>query len=146
MNVWCWTSLRVWITWLALSFWFEIVSYNKLVCVNRYMGTILGSSVISTTVLADSQLVSAAVHFQLQHRVKVNQHSLKLLLFLLANKCLLLIYHIIFSFKNSPTTVYDPVCAFWDFNLKWVPMTTDGCCDLWRRSLEKRKNIFLPGA
>ncbi|XP_075903106.1 adhesion G protein-coupled receptor D2 isoform X2 [Nelusetta ayraudi] len=61
----------------------------------RYMGTILGSSVISTTVLADSQLVSAAVHFQLQHRV-----------------------------KNSATTVYDPVCAFWDFNLN---PETGGC-------------------
>ncbi|XP_026042536.1 adhesion G-protein coupled receptor D2 isoform X1 [Astatotilapia calliptera] len=54
----------------------------------RYLGTILGSSVISTTVLGDDQPVSMAVRFQLQHRV-----------------------------QNPDGTVYDPVCAFWDFNL-----------------------------
>ncbi|XP_030579644.1 adhesion G-protein coupled receptor D2 [Archocentrus centrarchus] len=54
----------------------------------RYLGTILGSSVISTTVLGDDQPVSMAVRFQLQHRV-----------------------------QNHDGTVYDPVCAFWDFNL-----------------------------
>ncbi|KAK2837094.1 hypothetical protein Q5P01_014306 [Channa striata] len=54
----------------------------------RYLGTILGSSVISTTVLGDDQPVSMAVHFQLQHKIQ------------------------------TPTgTVYDPVCAFWDFDL-----------------------------
>ncbi|XP_070820085.1 adhesion G protein-coupled receptor D2 [Chaetodon trifascialis] len=54
----------------------------------RYLGTVLGSSVISTTVLGDDQLVSTAVHFRLQHRV-----------------------------QNPTSTVYDPVCAFWDFDL-----------------------------
>ncbi|XP_047236110.1 adhesion G-protein coupled receptor D2 isoform X2 [Girardinichthys multiradiatus] len=52
----------------------------------RYLGTVLGSSVISTTVLGDDHPVSMAVHFQLQH-------------------------------KNSIDAVYDPVCAFWDFDL-----------------------------
>nr|XP_046241965.1 adhesion G-protein coupled receptor D2 [Scatophagus argus] len=54
----------------------------------RYLGTILGSSVISTTVLGDDQPVSTAVRFHLQHRV-----------------------------QNPTGTVYDPVCAYWDFNL-----------------------------
>ncbi|XP_053727789.1 adhesion G-protein coupled receptor D2 isoform X3 [Synchiropus splendidus] len=54
----------------------------------RYLGTILGSSVISTTILGDDQPVSTAVHFQLRHRV-----------------------------QNTVNTVYDPVCAFWDFSL-----------------------------
>uniref|UniRef100_A0AAY5L0Z2 Adhesion G protein-coupled receptor D2 n=1 Tax=Esox lucius TaxID=8010 RepID=A0AAY5L0Z2_ESOLU len=54
----------------------------------RYLGTILGSSVISTTVLGDGQPVSMAVRFQLKHRTQ------------------------------SPTlTAYDPICAFWDFDL-----------------------------
>ncbi|XP_041856500.1 adhesion G-protein coupled receptor D2 isoform X3 [Melanotaenia boesemani] len=54
----------------------------------RYLGTFLGSSVISTTVLGDDQPVSMAVHFQLQHRV-----------------------------QDSVGNVFDPVCAFWDFDL-----------------------------
>ncbi|XP_068617019.1 adhesion G-protein coupled receptor D2 [Brachionichthys hirsutus] len=54
----------------------------------RYLGTVLGSSVISTTVLGDNQPVSTAVHFQLKHRV-----------------------------QNPSGTVCDPVCAFWDFDL-----------------------------
>ncbi|KAM9743587.1 adhesion G protein-coupled receptor D2 isoform 2-T2 [Menidia menidia] len=54
----------------------------------RYLGTILGSSVISASVLGDGQPVSMAIHFQLQHRV-----------------------------QNAVGTVYDPVCAFWDFDL-----------------------------
>ncbi|XP_019957904.2 adhesion G protein-coupled receptor D2 [Paralichthys olivaceus] len=54
----------------------------------RYLGTVLGSSVISTTALGDDQPVSMAVHFQLRHRV-----------------------------QNPTGTVYDPVCAFWDFDL-----------------------------
>ncbi|XP_014027118.2 adhesion G-protein coupled receptor D2 isoform X1 [Salmo salar] len=56
--------------------------------IQRYLGTILGSSVISTTVLGDGQPVSMAVRFQLQHRA-----------------------------QNPVGTVYDPVCAFWDFDL-----------------------------
>ncbi|CAN9512773.1 unnamed protein product [Ophioblennius macclurei] len=54
----------------------------------RYLGTVLGSSVISTTVLGDDQPVSTPVHFQLQHRI-----------------------------QSALGTVYDPVCAFWDFDL-----------------------------
>ncbi|XP_062418293.1 adhesion G-protein coupled receptor D2 isoform X3 [Pungitius pungitius] len=54
----------------------------------RYLGTVLGSSVISTTVMGDNQPVSTAVRYQLQHRV-----------------------------QNPTGTVYDPVCAFWDFDL-----------------------------
>uniref|UniRef100_UPI003AAA3395 adhesion G protein-coupled receptor D2 n=1 Tax=Centroberyx gerrardi TaxID=166262 RepID=UPI003AAA3395 len=54
----------------------------------RYLGTILGSSVISTTVLGDDQPVSTAVRFHLQHRA-----------------------------QNPTSAVYDPVCAFWDFDL-----------------------------
>nr|XP_020454898.1 adhesion G-protein coupled receptor D2 isoform X2 [Monopterus albus] len=54
----------------------------------RYLGTVLGSSVISTTVLGDGQPVSMAVRFQLQHRI-----------------------------QNPTGVVYDPVCAFWDFDL-----------------------------
>ncbi|XP_069557575.1 adhesion G protein-coupled receptor D2 isoform X2 [Brachyistius frenatus] len=54
----------------------------------RYLGTVLGSSVISTTVLGDDQPVSMAVRFQLRHRV-----------------------------QNPTGAVYDPVCAFWDFDL-----------------------------
>ncbi|KAA8592127.1 hypothetical protein FQN60_017582, partial [Etheostoma spectabile] len=54
----------------------------------RYLGTFLGSSVMSTTVLGDDQPVSTAVRFQLQHRA-----------------------------QNPTGTVYDPVCAFWDFDL-----------------------------
>ncbi|XP_056134958.1 adhesion G-protein coupled receptor D2 [Lampris incognitus] len=54
----------------------------------RYLGTILGSSIISTIVLGDDQPVSMPVRFQLQH-----------------------------SGQNPSSTVYDPVCAFWDFDL-----------------------------
>ncbi|XP_056275220.1 adhesion G-protein coupled receptor D2 [Pseudoliparis swirei] len=54
----------------------------------RYLGTVLGSSVISSTVMGDDQLVSTAVHFHLQHRV-----------------------------KNPVGSVFHPVCAFWDFDL-----------------------------
>ncbi|KAJ7994042.1 hypothetical protein DPEC_G00261840 [Dallia pectoralis] len=54
----------------------------------RYLGTILGSSVISTTVLGDGQPVSMAVRFQLKHKA-----------------------------QNPAWTEYDPICAFWDFDL-----------------------------
>ncbi|KAI1900655.1 hypothetical protein AGOR_G00052150 [Albula goreensis] len=54
----------------------------------RYMGAVLGSSIISSTVLGDGQPVSMAVRFQLQHRAQI-----------------------------VPGTAYDPVCAFWDFSL-----------------------------
>ncbi|XP_034025614.1 adhesion G-protein coupled receptor D2 [Thalassophryne amazonica] len=55
---------------------------------HRYLGTVLGSSIISTTVLADEQPLSMAVNFQLRHKV-----------------------------QNPTDTVFDPVCAFWDFEL-----------------------------
>ncbi|ROI74380.1 Adhesion G-protein coupled receptor D2 [Anabarilius grahami] len=53
----------------------------------RYLGTVLGSSVISSTVLADGRPISMAIHFTLQHRI-----------------------------QNSSMTLI-PVCAFWDFDL-----------------------------
>ncbi|AWP06634.1 putative G-protein coupled receptor 144-like [Scophthalmus maximus] len=64
------------------------VEMSESVNITRYLGTVLGSSVISTTVLGDDQPVSMAVRFQLRHRV-----------------------------QNPTGTVYDPVCAFWDFDL-----------------------------
>uniref|UniRef100_A0A8C8JCR8 Adhesion G protein-coupled receptor D2 n=1 Tax=Oncorhynchus tshawytscha TaxID=74940 RepID=A0A8C8JCR8_ONCTS len=48
----------------------------KEVSANLYLGTILGSSVISTTVLIDGQPVSMAVRFQLQHRAQCTLLSL----------------------------------------------------------------------
>ncbi|TRY59978.1 hypothetical protein DNTS_021931 [Danionella cerebrum] len=65
----------------------------------RYMGTVLGSSLISTTVLADEHPISVSIHYTLQH--KAQNSSVKLV----------------------------PVCAFWDFDLKsqgggW---STKGC-------------------
>ncbi|XP_063049872.1 adhesion G-protein coupled receptor D2 [Engraulis encrasicolus] len=54
----------------------------------RSLGTMLGSSVISSTVLGDGQPISMPVRFQLQHK------------------------------EQNPTgLVYQPICAFWDFNL-----------------------------
>ncbi|XP_030622035.1 LOW QUALITY PROTEIN: adhesion G-protein coupled receptor D2 [Chanos chanos] len=67
----------------------------------RYKGTVLASSVISTTVLGDDQPISMSVNFRLKHRAQI------------------------------PTgTTYNPVCAFWDFDL--VPeeggsWSTQGC-------------------
>ncbi|KAJ8379582.1 hypothetical protein SKAU_G00003600 [Synaphobranchus kaupii] len=67
----------------------------------KYLRTVLGSSVISSTVLGDGQPLSMAVRFQLQHRP-----------------------------ESLPGTAYDPACAFWDFSLTpeagggW---STEGC-------------------
>lgn len=44
---------------------------NSLCNLFRYVGTVLGSSVISTTILSDDQQINMAVHYQLQHRVEV---------------------------------------------------------------------------
>ncbi|XP_036383454.1 adhesion G-protein coupled receptor D2 [Megalops cyprinoides] len=55
---------------------------------HKYKGAVLGSSLISSTVLGDSRPISMAIQFQLQHRP-----------------------------QNPPGTVYDPVCAYWDFSL-----------------------------
>nr|XP_023696450.1 adhesion G-protein coupled receptor D2 isoform X2 [Paramormyrops kingsleyae]XP_023696451.1 adhesion G-protein coupled receptor D2 isoform X2 [Paramormyrops kingsleyae] len=54
----------------------------------KYIGAVLGSSVISSMVLGQGRRISTAVRFHLQHR-----------------------------HQNLPGTEYDPVCAFWDFNL-----------------------------
>uniref|UniRef100_A0A8C4Z9D9 Adhesion G protein-coupled receptor D2 n=1 Tax=Gadus morhua TaxID=8049 RepID=A0A8C4Z9D9_GADMO len=47
----------------------------KFSCVFRYLGTILGSSVISSMVLGDDQPVSVSVRFKLQHKAQVRNHS-----------------------------------------------------------------------
>ncbi|CAL8297285.1 unnamed protein product [Gadus morhua 'NCC'] len=54
----------------------------------RYLGTILGSSVISSMILGDDQPVSVSVRFKLQHKA-----------------------------QKPSGKVYNPVCAFWDFDL-----------------------------
>lgn len=92
----------------------------KCLYTSRYLGTILGSSVISTTVLGDDQPVSMAVHFQLRHRVQVNKiskiwfhiHNHVFFVTLISSS------KIVFVQQQSFDTVYNPVCAFWDFNLK----------------------------
>uniref|UniRef100_A0A3Q1I9Q2 Uncharacterized protein n=1 Tax=Anabas testudineus TaxID=64144 RepID=A0A3Q1I9Q2_ANATE len=48
---------------------------GKITHLYLYLGTVLGSSVISTTVLVDDQPISMAVRFQLQHRVQVSKLS-----------------------------------------------------------------------
>lgn len=65
--------------------------------ITRYLGTILGSSVISTTALGDDQPVSTAVHFQLQHRVQVGKISQNGTIFLKINSTI--ISTIYFSIK-----------------------------------------------
>ncbi|XP_066569003.1 adhesion G-protein coupled receptor D2 isoform X2 [Amia ocellicauda] len=55
----------------------------------KYLGTVLGSSVISTTVLGDNHPMNTSVYYELQHRL-----------------------------KTPAGTKYEPICAFWDFNLK----------------------------
>uniref|UniRef100_A0A8C4HW09 Adhesion G protein-coupled receptor D2 n=1 Tax=Dicentrarchus labrax TaxID=13489 RepID=A0A8C4HW09_DICLA len=52
------------------SLFMSITVMYGFVYITRYLGTILGSSVISTTVLGDDQQLSTAVRFQLQHRVQ----------------------------------------------------------------------------
>lgn len=86
-----WISASSCVSFLSWSLQSVLLHHNNdslcvSVCVKRYLGTILGSSVISTTVLADSQLVSAAVHFQLQHRVKVNKNFLNSYFFVWGDK------------------------------------------------------------
>ncbi|KAL7827305.1 hypothetical protein SRHO_G00330230 [Serrasalmus rhombeus] len=67
----------------------------------KYMGTVLGSSVISSAVVGDGQLISLGVQFKLQHRT-----------------------------QNTSGMFYYPICAFWDFSLTpedgggW---STEGC-------------------
>ncbi|KAL2092421.1 hypothetical protein ACEWY4_012219 [Coilia grayii] len=63
----------------------------------RSLGTVLGSSVISSTVLGDGQPISMPVRFQLQHKAQART-------------------------PNPIGFVYQPICAFWDFNL----MPVDG--------------------
>ncbi|KAI4900826.1 hypothetical protein NFI96_024928, partial [Prochilodus magdalenae] len=67
----------------------------------KYLGTVLGSSVISSAVMGDGQLISLGVRFKLQHRT-----------------------------QNASGMSYKPICAFWDFSLMpedgggW---STEGC-------------------
>ncbi|XP_015222520.2 adhesion G-protein coupled receptor D2 isoform X1 [Lepisosteus oculatus] len=67
----------------------------------KHVGTVLGSSVISATVLGDNRPVNTAVNYELRHRLE-NLHGAE----------------------------YEPICAFWDFHLKpekggsW---STEGC-------------------
>uniref|UniRef100_A0A3B1KG58 Adhesion G protein-coupled receptor D2 n=1 Tax=Astyanax mexicanus TaxID=7994 RepID=A0A3B1KG58_ASTMX len=67
----------------------------------KYMGTVLGSSVISSAVMGNGQLISLGVQYTLRHRS-----------------------------KNTSGMHYNPVCAFWDFSLMpedgggW---STEGC-------------------
>ncbi|XP_016384428.1 adhesion G-protein coupled receptor D2-like [Sinocyclocheilus rhinocerous] len=54
---------------------------------HRHLRTVLGSSVISSTVLADGQPISMAMNFRLQHRIQNSSQNLT------------------------------PICSFWDFDL-----------------------------
>uniref|UniRef100_A0A8C1RHL7 Adhesion G protein-coupled receptor D2 n=1 Tax=Cyprinus carpio TaxID=7962 RepID=A0A8C1RHL7_CYPCA len=54
---------------------------------HRHLRTVLGSSVISSTVLADGQPISMSVNFTLQHRIQNSSQNLT------------------------------PICSFWDFDL-----------------------------
>ncbi|XP_062855429.1 adhesion G-protein coupled receptor D2 isoform X2 [Trichomycterus rosablanca] len=68
---------------------------------HRYMGTVLGSSLISSAVIGDGQLVRLGVQFTLRHQI-----------------------------KSTLGNVQKPVCAFWDFNLmpeNGGTWSTDGC-------------------
>ncbi|XP_051964197.1 adhesion G-protein coupled receptor D2-like isoform X2 [Xyrauchen texanus] len=79
----------------------ENITFSPIVTdgYHSYRGTVLGSSIISSTVLGDGQPISMAIHFTLQHRS-----------------------------QNTSVTI-KPICAFWDFDLKperggW---STKGC-------------------
>ncbi|KAI5622130.1 adhesion G-protein coupled receptor D2 isoform X2, partial [Silurus asotus] len=67
----------------------------------KYKGTVLGSSLISSTVMADGKFVSLGVQYTLRHQT-----------------------------QNTSGFVLKPICAFWDFGLlaedrgRW---STDGC-------------------
>ncbi|KAK3540124.1 hypothetical protein QTP70_026453 [Hemibagrus guttatus] len=68
---------------------------------SRYKGTVLGSSLISSTVMTDGKFVSLGVQFTLRHHI-----------------------------QSTSGIVHKPICAFWDFELLaedeggW---STDGC-------------------
>ncbi|XP_063792934.1 adhesion G-protein coupled receptor D2 isoform X2 [Pseudophryne corroboree] len=59
---------------------------------NRYVGTYLGSAVISSTILVGEKEISTSVQYYLWHKNDIPRHSDKL-------------HHI-------------PVCAFWDFSIR----------------------------
>nr|XP_054502653.1 adhesion G-protein coupled receptor D2 [Agelaius phoeniceus] len=54
----------------------------------KYLGTSVGTAVISATLLSDQQEISTAVRYRLQHRA-----------------------------QDLPNTLVGPVCAFWNFSL-----------------------------
>ncbi|KAF4070464.1 hypothetical protein AMELA_G00285700 [Ameiurus melas] len=67
----------------------------------KYKGTVLGSSLISSTVMADGKFVSLGVQYTLRHHT-----------------------------QSTSGIVRKPICAFWDFELLAVDKggwSTDGC-------------------
>uniref|UniRef100_A0AAV2MVD1 Uncharacterized protein n=1 Tax=Knipowitschia caucasica TaxID=637954 RepID=A0AAV2MVD1_KNICA len=101
----------------------------------RFLGTVLGSSVISTTVLGDEQPINTAVRFQLHHRTQSETSSFMFppaqsetssFCFHLRSETSSFCFHLLrvrphplcfHLLRGSAGTVYDPVCAFWDFSL-----------------------------
>ncbi|XP_043103819.1 adhesion G-protein coupled receptor D2 isoform X2 [Puntigrus tetrazona] len=77
---------------------FPIVSDGS----HRHVRTVLGSSVISSTVLADGQPISMAINFTLQHKI-----------------------------QNSSLNL-TPICSFWDFDLmpEGGGWSTNGCTSI----------------
>ncbi|XP_016111694.1 adhesion G-protein coupled receptor D2-like [Sinocyclocheilus grahami] len=69
---------------------------------HRHVRTVLGSSVISSTVLADGQPISMAINFTLQHKI-----------------------------QNSSLNL-TPICSFWDFDLmpEGGGWSTKGCTSI----------------
>ncbi|KAM9475724.1 adhesion G protein-coupled receptor D2 [Clarias gariepinus] len=67
----------------------------------KYKGTVLGSSLISSTVMADGKFVSLGVQYTLRHHT-----------------------------QSTSRIIHKPICAFWDFELLAVDKggwSTDGC-------------------
>ncbi|XP_073675582.1 adhesion G protein-coupled receptor D2 [Garra rufa] len=79
----------------------ENITLSPIVSDGSYknMKTVLGSSIISSTVLADGQPISMAINFTLQHRIQNSSMNLK------------------------------PLCSFWDFDLttEGGGWSTKGC-------------------
>ncbi|XP_016375955.1 adhesion G-protein coupled receptor D2-like [Sinocyclocheilus rhinocerous] len=69
---------------------------------HRHVRTVLGSSVISSTVLADGQPISMAINFTLQHKIQNSSRNLT------------------------------PICSFWDFDLmpEGGGWSTKGCTSI----------------
>ncbi|KAL1269387.1 hypothetical protein QQF64_031676, partial [Cirrhinus molitorella] len=73
---------------------------------HKNVKTVLGSSIISSTVLADGQPISMAINFTLQHRIQNSSLNLK------------------------------PICSFWDFDLtpEGGGWSTKGCSDIYKQN------------